>query len=125
MGMEELLSLYPPGKGVQDEKNKGEYKRKDHGLGRKTLEKMAPERELDVHGLKGEEAKKEVLSFLRRCRRQGIKKGFIIHGKGLHSQGGAVLRPMIRKLLDSHPQVKNWGKASPKEGGEGATWFLL
>ncbi|MDC7219723.1 MAG: Smr/MutS family protein [Spirochaetales bacterium] len=93
--------------------------------GRKTLEKMAPQSTLDIHGLKGEEAKREVLFFIRNCRKRGLKKGLIIHGKGLHSPEGAVLRPMVRKLLSSHPQIKNWGKAPRNEGGEGATWFIV
>ncbi len=124
-GMEDLLNMYPPGKQAFKEKEKGEKRKTSDSPGRKTLEKMAPQVTLDVHGMKGEEAKREVLSFLRNCRKRGVKKGIIIHGKGLHSQDGAVLRPMVRKLLDSHPQVKNWGKAPRNEGGEGATWFIL
>ncbi|MDC7222125.1 MAG: Smr/MutS family protein [Spirochaetales bacterium] len=123
--MEDLLNLYPPGKGMASEKEKSEIRKPSDSPGRKTLEKMSPQTTLDIHGLKGEEAKKEVLSFIRKCRKRGIKKGLIIHGKGLHSPDGAVLRPMVRKLLDSHPQIKNWGKAPRNEGGEGATWFIL
>ena len=123
--MGEYLDLYPPDKEIGKEKRQGENKKKPQSPGRKTLEKMEPQSTLDVHGLKAEEAKKEVLSYIRNCRRKNIKKAFIIHGKGLHSQKGAVLRPMIRKLLDSHPHVKNWGKAPFREGGEGATWFIL
>jgi DNA-nicking Smr family endonuclease len=124
-GMDDFLNLYPPSDRTEKEKRRGEYKRKPQSPGRKTLEKMEPQVTLDVHGFRGEEAKREVLAFIKNCRRKGIKKAFIIHGKGLHSQEGAVLRPMIRKLLDSHPQVKNWGKAPLRDGGEGATWFVL
>lgn len=123
--MEDFINLYPPTKNVEQEKIRGEKKRKPQSPGRKTLEKMDPQLTLDVHGLCGREAREETLQFIKSCLKRGIKKGFIIHGKGLHSQEGAVLRPMIRKLLDSHPQVKSWGKASYKEGGEGASWFIL
>lgn len=125
MDMNDLLNLYPPGKSTANEKKAGERKKASDSPGRKTLEKMPPQKILDVHGMRGDEAREEVLRFIRHCRRGGVKKGFIIHGKGLHSEGGAVLRPMIRKLLDAHAQVKNWGKASGREGGEGATWFIL
>ena len=123
--MEDFLKLYPPTGKIEIEKKQGEPKKTPQSPGRKTLEKMEPQCTLDVHGLRAEEAKREVQSFIRKCRRSKIKKGFIIHGKGLHSEDGAVLRPMIRKLLDSHPQIKNWGKAPLREGGEGATWFIL
>jgi DNA-nicking Smr family endonuclease len=124
-GMDELLKRYPPGRDTAQEKENSERKKLSNSPGRKTLEKMPPQSTLDIHGLKGDEAKKEVLSFIRNCRKRGIRKGIIIHGKGLHSPEGAVLRPMVRRLLDSHPQVKNCGKAPRNEGGEGATWFIV
>ncbi len=124
-GMEDFLNLYPPGKETAGEKDKGARKKISNSPGRKTLEKMEAQSTLDIHGMTEEEGKREILDFIAQCRRRSVKKGMIIHGKGLHSPDGAVLRPMVRKVLEKHPHIKNWGRASRSNGGDGATWFIL
>ncbi len=123
--MEDYLNLYPPGKDTAQDKVRGEKRKPSNSPGRKTLEKMDAQSTLDIHGHTEEEGKGEVLSFIAQCRKRGIRKGLIIHGKGLHSPDGAVLRPMVRRVLEKHPHVRSWGKSTRRNGGDGATWFVL
>jgi len=43
---------------------------------------------LDLHGLHGREASREVTRFVRQAYRRGLGLLCIVHGKGLHSEGG-------------------------------------
>lgn len=60
-----------------------------------------PQAELDLHGLKAKEAISAADFFLQEARQRKLTTVRIITGKGLHSQGGAVLRDVIEdKLVD-------------------------
>ena len=80
---------------------------------------------LDLHGLKSDEARKEIARFISGMRRRGLRKGLIIHGKGLHSPEGSVLKPLVREYLESSKEIGEFGNANRKYGGSGATWFLM
>ncbi len=60
-----------------------------------------PQAELDLHGLKAKEAIAAADFFLQEARRRKLTTVRIITGKGIHSQGEAVLRDVIDdKLVD-------------------------
>lgn len=64
-----------------------------------------PQRELDLHGRKGEEAGRSVRLFLLESERQNLRKVRIITGKGLHSEEGqsvlkTVTEAKIRELKE-------------------------
>ncbi len=80
---------------------------------------------LDLHGLTREESVRELAYFVQSMRRRGLRKGLIIHGKGLHSPDGAVLAPVVRDYLESSSEIGEFRKATGKNGGSGATWFIL
>jgi len=80
---------------------------------------------LDLHGMTREEARKEVEIFISLMQRCGLRKGLIIHGKGLHSEGRAILDSLVRDCLENNSEVGEFGRAQAKDGGSGATWFLL
>ncbi len=80
---------------------------------------------LDLHGLTREESMKALDSFVQSMHRRGFRKGLIIHGKGLHSSDGAVLAPVVRDYLESSSEIGEFRKANRKDGGSGATWFIL
>jgi len=84
-----------------------------------------PQDVLDLHGLTGQEADDAISGFIRSMGRRGFRKGLIIHGKGLHSPEGSVLKPIVRKYLEISREIGEFGQAAPKDGGSGATWFIL
>ena len=80
---------------------------------------------LDLHGLNGREAREEIARFIRSMRRRGLRKGLVIHGKGLHSPEGSVLAPLVREYMEMSAEIGEFGRATRKDGGSGATWFIL
>ena len=81
--------------------------------------------ELDLHGLTQEEARPRLRDFLRNSLRSGKRKVLVIHGRGLHSGGGAVLPALVRGELEKNPHVLDFGPAEPSAGGSGATQVFL
>lgn len=80
---------------------------------------------LDLHGLTGREAREEISRFVRSMRRRDLRKGLIVHGKGLHSADGSVLAPLVKEYLEMSTEIGEFGRATRKDGGSGATWFIL
>lgn len=110
--------------GAEDTQIK-EKKSVTRGIPRKKLEKMDPQDEIDLHGQLKEEIAPMLVSFICRCRKHEIQKILIIHGKGLHSPNGAILRPVIHDLLRNSDDVVDWGQPPARLGGSGATWAIL
>lgn len=93
-------------------------------LGR--LKAMRPEAELDLHGVTGSEARSLVEAFLRAAVDKRMMKVRIVHGRGLHSSDGkAVLKEVVREVLERSPLVRAHGNPPPAEGGSGAVWVIL
>ncbi len=72
-------------------------------------------REVDLHGMDRASARRVVMEALEGCRRAGVKRLRIVHGKGT-----GALREEVRLLLGEHPMVADLRTARPKDGGEGA-----
>lgn len=87
--------------------------------------KRAPQDVLDLHGQTGREARESMAGFIRSMYHRGLRKGLVIHGKGLHSAEGSVLAPLVREYLEMSREVGEFGRAARKDGGSGATWFIL
>ena len=122
--MDSWLELYPPDRKMAERKEKPD--RIITHTRKKQLNRMEPQATLDLHGWKGEEALKELDSFLKKSKHRGLKKVMIVHGKGLHSPGGeSVLRPLVKQYLEESPIVRDYGRAPAQSGGSGATWILL
>ena len=82
--------------------------------------------ELDLHGLRVEQARHAVLSFLDECMDHGIRCVRIVHGKGYGSEGMTpVLRDRTRAWLVQKPEVLAFSEAPGREGGSGALLVLL
>ncbi len=58
-----------------------------------------PEGQLDLHGMTEDEARRRTVYFLQNCRHQGLTLVRVITGKGLHSDGEAVLPEAIEETL--------------------------
>jgi DNA-nicking Smr family endonuclease len=59
----------------------------------------APQAQLDLHGATALEARQRTEVFMRSARTDGLFTVRVIVGKGLHSEGGAVLPDVIEELL--------------------------
>lgn len=62
--------------------------------------RIAPQSQLDLHGLTAEEAETKTRNYLLTQKRKGLTVVRIITGKGLHSPGqGGVLRDLVEQIL--------------------------
>jgi DNA-nicking Smr family endonuclease len=91
--------------------------------------RATPESELDLHGMTGDEAAKALIAFLRRERKRGRAIVRVIHGKGLHSEGGiGVLADRVITAItrgNAGPLVHAFVTASIDGGGSGALLLRL
>jgi DNA-nicking Smr family endonuclease len=71
---------------------------------------------LDLHTFRPSDVKDLVPEYLRACRKKGIFRVRIVHGKGT-----GVLARTVRAILGKMPEVVSYMTAGPDEGGWGAT----
>lgn len=111
--------------GVEDKDSKMEEPKKTLPEKRRTLRAMRPEAEIDLHGMTRPEAENNLNSFFDSCRRKGLKKILIIHGKGNHSKEEAVLPAFVADYLEHQKYAGETGHPKNSEGGTGSTWVIL
>ena len=103
------------------------------GVGRQPLDrirrgKVPLERTLDLHGMDAAAARDAVVDALGRMwelRERGL---LIIHGRGLHSETGPVLKESLPEWLAAPPhgrRILGFLTAPPELGGAGATLVLV
>lgn len=84
------------------------------------------QRQLDLHGLRSDEAREALGKFIREANRHGIRCVRVVHGKGLGSPGKApVLKSKVHSWLVQKNEVLAFVQAKPAEGGAGALIVLL
>lgn len=84
------------------------------------------QRQLDLHGLRRDEAREALSEFIRLARRTGLRCVRIVHGKGLGSPGKTpVLKGRVQSWLVQKREVLAFVQARPAEGGAGALVVLL
>ncbi|MES2069794.1 MAG: Smr/MutS family protein [Pseudomonadota bacterium] len=82
--------------------------------------------QLDLHGLRRDEARDSLGEFLRRCNRNGVRCVRIIHGKGLGSVNKEpVLKQKVKNWLIQKDEVLAFSQATAADGGSGALIVLL
>lgn len=82
--------------------------------------------ELDLHGLRVEEARQALSHFLHRCQLEQQQCVRIIHGKGYRSANNqAVLKSKVNHWLRQHDEVLAFCSAQVRHGGTGAAYVLL
>ena len=99
------------------------------GVDRRELRKLrrgqyAVGRRLDLHGLTSKVALAEVTDFVSACK-GAYRCVAIVHGRGLHSAGRAVLKRDVRAFLRQHLAVLAYIDAPRDDGGSGAVYVLL
>lgn len=82
--------------------------------------------ELDLHGLRSEDARAVVAEFLYEAAQRGFRCVRIIHGKGLGSgPRGPVIKQQLGGWLRQRKNVLAFCSARPVDGGTGALYVLL
>jgi DNA-nicking Smr family endonuclease len=103
------------------------------GVDREHLRRLARGRvpvdaTLDLHGLDAAAARLQLRDACEAVRREGARCLLVVHGRGLHSSGGPVLKQALVEWLAEPPlgrQVLAFSSATPEDGGTGATYVLL
>jgi DNA-nicking Smr family endonuclease len=84
------------------------------------------QRQIDLHGLRRDEAREQLSFFIREAFKQGIRCVRVVHGKGLGSPGKApVLKSRVHSWLVQKNEVLAFVQAKPADGGAGALVVLL
>ena len=86
----------------------------------------AVQRQIDLHGLRTEEAREALGQFVRVAQRAGVRCVRVVHGKGLGSPGKSpVLKGRVQSWLVQKKEVLAFVQARPIDGGAGALLVLL
>ena len=102
-----------------------------NGLSNLILKKLrrgfwATQDHLDLHGLRTEEARALLVSFLNDALKHGFRCVRIVHGKGLRSKNAEpVLKRKVGNWLGQRDEVLAFVQARPEDGGGGAVMVLL
>jgi len=84
------------------------------------------QRQLDLHGLRTDEAREALGAFIREAWKQGLRCVRVVHGKGLGSPGRQpVLKAKVQRWLIQKNETLAFVQAKPAEGGAGALLVLL
>ncbi len=84
------------------------------------------QRQIDLHGLRRDDAREALSLFIRESFQQGIRCVRVVHGKGLGSPGKApVLKSRVQSWLVQKEEVLAFVQAKPADGGAGALVVLL
>ena len=82
--------------------------------------------QLDLHGLRRDEAREALGSFVHESARRGLRCVRVVHGKGNGSPGREpVLKDKVKRWLVQKEQVSAFTQASAVDGGNGALLVLL
>jgi DNA-nicking Smr family endonuclease len=82
--------------------------------------------QIDLHGLRTDEAREQLAQFIREAQKQGLRCVRVVHGKGLGSPGKTpVLKGRVQGWLAQKKEVLAFVQARPAEGGAGALVVLL
>ena len=84
------------------------------------------QRQLDLHGLRVDEAREALGEFIRNAHKIGVRCVRVVHGKGLGSPGKSpVLKGRVQRWLVQKNEVLAFVQARPMDGGAGALVVLL
>jgi DNA-nicking Smr family endonuclease len=82
--------------------------------------------EIDLHGLRRDEARERVAAFLHDAARAGLRCVRVVHGKGHGSPGREpVLKAKVKSWLVQRSEVLAFTHARAADGGHGALIVLL
>ena len=81
---------------------------------------------IDLHGMRVEEAREALGTFLHNALGRGCRCVRVVHGKGLRSPGGeGILRHKVQRWLARREEVLAFASCLAHDGGTGAVYVLL
>lgn len=80
---------------------------------------------LDLHRRTLEQAREDVVSFLRQAQRLDTRSVLIVHGKGERSNPPALMKSYVAAWLEQISDVMCFHSAQPFHGGSGAVYVLI
>ncbi|MFH0257190.1 DNA endonuclease SmrA [Vibrio rumoiensis] len=80
---------------------------------------------LDLHRRTLEQAREDVVSFLRQAQRLDTRSVLIVHGKGERSNPPALMKSYLAAWLEQISDVMCFHSAQPFHGGSGAVYVLI
>ena len=80
---------------------------------------------LDLHKKTLQQARDEIVAFLRQCLRMDIRTVMIVHGKGARSNPPALMKSYVASWLPQIKEVQCVHSALQFHGGTGAVYVLL
>lgn len=80
---------------------------------------------LDLHKKSLQEARDEIVNFLKQCLRMDIRTVIIVHGKGERSNPPALMKSFTANWLTQIKEVMCVHSAQRHHGGSGAVYVLL
>lgn len=101
------------------------------GIGADVLTRLrgghwAIQRQVDLHGLRRDEAREQLAAFVHESHRRGLRCLRVVHGKGHGSPGREpVLKSKVQRWLAQRREVAAFAQASASNGGAGALIVLL
>lgn len=82
--------------------------------------------QIDLHGLRRDQAREALGTFIHDSARRGMRCVRVVHGKGNGSPGREpVLKSRVRRWLVQKEEVLAFVQARPSDGGAGALMVLL
>jgi DNA-nicking Smr family endonuclease len=86
----------------------------------------AVQAQIDLHGLRRDEARERLAAFVRQALQQGRRCVRVVHGKGHGSPGREpVLKAKVQRWLAQRSEVIAFAQATAAQGGAGALIVLL
>ncbi len=86
---------------------------------------IAVQDEIDLHQMNLATARECVREFLAEAITQGLRCVRIVHGKGLRSRQGPVLKTLVDGMLRQRGDIIAFASARHQDGGTGAMLVLL
>ena len=89
---------------------------------------LRPANRLDLHGMSEAAARQSVFRFVKQSRASGLVSIALIHGRGLRSPAGPVLKEALPGWLTQLPlahAIAAFGSAPVGQGGDGVTLVVL
>lgn len=89
---------------------------------------LRPQRRVDLHGLRADPARRQLLDELGAAIEAGERCVLVVHGKGLRSEHEPVLRNALPEWLGDprlEGRVLAFAPAQPRDGGRGACYVLM
>lgn len=82
--------------------------------------------QLDLHGMRRDEAREQLADFIRQARQRGERCLRVVHGKGNGSPGRQpVLKSKVQRWLAQRSEVIAFAQGTGPQGGAGALIVLL